>query len=268
VYLQVRPVRSFPGAGAREDGLDVVVIRQIDEDVYAEIEYEAASPAASELRAWLDAHDRPTVGGTAFSLKIASETGARRAVRSALEWARRNGRRRVTVVHKATVMRATDGLFLSVAREVASGFAELTVDDALVDRVCLELARGGNDFDVLLMPSMFGDIVSDLCAGLAGGIGLAAGANYGDRVAVFEAAHGTAPARAGQDCANPIAAILSGAMLLRHVGEPDAAARVERAVAAVLAAGTARTYDLARNVGVAGAVGTEAMMVAIARELW
>jgi isocitrate dehydrogenase (NAD+) len=267
VYLQVRPVRSFRGSGARDEDLDVVVIRQIDEDVYAEIEYDAASAGAFELRGWLEAHGRPTVSGTAFSLKIASELGARRAVRSAFEWARRNGRRRVTVVHKATVMRATDGLFLSVARDEARGFAELTVDDALIDRVCLELARGDHEFDVLMMPSMFGDIVSDLCAGLAGGIGLAPGSNYSDRVAVFEAAHGSAPVHAGHDRANPIALILSGAMLLCHVGEADAAARVEHAVAAVLAAGTTRTYDVARNHGVADAVGTEAMAAAIVAAL-
>jgi isocitrate dehydrogenase (NAD+) len=267
VYVQVRPVRSFPGSGAREEDLDVVVIRQVDEDVFAEIEYDASSPAAAELREWLAAHDQPIASGTAFTLKLASEAGARRAARSALDWARRNGRRRVTVVHKATVMRATDGLFVSVAREAADEFPELAVDDALIDRVCLELARGGHDFDVLLMPSMFGDIVSDLCAGLAGGIGLAPGANYGDSVALFEAAHGSAPAYAGRDCANPVAMILSGAMLLRHVGEADAAGRVERAVAAVLAAGTARTYDLARNVGAADPVGTRAMTDAVLAEL-
>jgi isocitrate dehydrogenase (NAD+) len=179
------------------------------------------------------------------TLKPISRTAARRVARAALRYAREHGRRRVTVVHKATVMRATDAVFLAAAREVADG--GIALDDRLVDTVCHDLVVRPGSCDVLLTPMLYGDLLSDLCAGLVGGLGLAPGANVGDRHAVFEAVHGTVSHAAGRDRANPMALILSGAMLLRHVGEQPAAERVEAAVAAVLADGRTLTYDLTRG---------------------
>ena len=251
LHTSIRPVRF--------GGIDLVVARMNGEDLYAGIEWEPGSEGAREVA-------RLAGGGVAddagLSLKPLSESEARRAMRTACGWARAAGRTRATVAHKATVMRQTDGVFLRVAREEAEA-AGLEVDDMLVDTVCGELARRPERFDVLLAPVMYGDLLSDLSAGLAGGPGIAPNANLGDGIAVFEPVHGSAPRIAGRGLANPFAAILAGAMLLRHLGEDAAALNVEGAVAAAADQG-AVTYDLtaSRDEGAARSTGEVAEVVA------
>ncbi|MDQ1465759.1 MAG: isocitrate dehydrogenase [Actinomycetota bacterium] len=265
LFAQVRPCRTLAGTAARFSDVDLVVIRDTTEDLYAGVEFEARSPGAADV---IEASRRsgevtiPEAAG--ISVKFTSEEASRRVVRFAFEYARRNGRRKVTAVHKASVMRATDGLFLEVAREVASEFTDLEFADELVDNACGRLVQRPEDFDVLVMANFYGDIVSDLAAGLTGGVGVAPGANYGPDVAVFEPGHGTAPAHAGRNDADPVAAILSGAMMLDHLGERSAAERVRAAIAAVVGAGESVTYDLRPDRSVDGAVGTAEMTAAIA----
>jgi isocitrate dehydrogenase (NAD+) len=234
LHTSIRPVRF--------GGVDVVVARMNGEDLYAGVEWEPGSVPA----------EVPSDAGG--SLKYISAREARRAMRTACAWAREAGRSRATVVHKSTVMRQTDGLFLEVAREEAAA-AGLEVDDMLVDTACGELARDHSRFDVLLAPVMYGDILSDLAAGLAGGPGIAPNANLGEDCAVFETVHGSAPRRAGQGVANPFAAILAGAMMLRHLGEDAAALAVEGAVAACAERGMV-TYDLTAGRDPSGAAST------------
>ncbi len=245
LYAQVRPCRLFEGAPTVVAALDVLVIRETTEDLYAGVEYEADAPETAELIAWLGEHGhswlRPE---SAISVKPISEWSTRRIFRFAFDYARAHGRRRVTAVHKAAVMKHTDGLFVDVARDVAGDYPDIEFDDRAVDTLALQFVRRPEQLDVLVAPNLYGDILSDLAAGLAGGLGLAPGANYGDSAAVFEAAHGTAPTHAGKDEANPLALILSGALLLRHVGEDAAAERVETAVAELIAEGRHLTYDL------------------------
>lgn len=245
LYLGVRPCRTYEGAPAAAPGTDLIVIRMNHEDLYAGFELAADDPRTRELlrsfgerAAWLGED-------TAVSLKPLSSSGARRAAHAAMRFARDGGRSRVTVVHKANVMRQTDGLFLAAAREVAAEFPELEVDDRLVDSACAELVRRPHEYDVMLLPTLYGDIVSDIGAVLAGGLGMVPGANLGEACAIFEPVHGVVAKNAGRGRANPIAMILSGALLLRHAGETDAAARVEQAVAAVVREGTSVTYDIA-----------------------
>jgi isocitrate dehydrogenase (NAD+) len=248
LYAQVRPCKLFPGAPTPVDALDVLVIRETTEDLYAGVEYAAGAPETTELIGWLAAHGQASVRPeSGISIKPISEWSTRRIFRFAFEYARAHGRRRVTAVHKAAVMKHTDGLFLGVARDVANEYSDLAFDDQAVDTLALKLVRRPEELDVLVAPNLYGDILSDLAAGLAGGIGLAPGANFGEHAAVFEAAHGTAPAHAGKDKANPLALILSGALLLHHVGEDAAAERVETAVAELIEAGDHLTYDLRRN---------------------
>ena len=237
LHTSVRPVRSIGVAASR--ALDLVVARMNGEDLYAGIEFEPGSDAAAEV---VRLSGEPLPPDTGFSLKPLSEGEVRRSVRAALAWAKGAGRERVTIAHKATVMRQTDGVFLRVAREEAEA-AGVAADDMLIDTLCGELARRPERFDVLLAPVMYGDILSDLAAGLAGGPGIAPNANLGDAVAVFEPVHGSAPRIAGRGIANPLATILAGAMLLRHLGEDAAALNVEGAVRAAADEGVV-TYDL------------------------
>lgn len=248
LFVQIRPVRAVPVAGGSAPPLDVVVVRQTGEDLYAGWELAPGSPAAVEALRAAGADD---VSGSGVSLKAFSPAAVRRTAGFALRWAQAHGRRRVTVVHKATVMRETDGLFLRVCRQVAAErpgggpTAGVELDDALVDNACAQLVRRPGAFDVLLTGMLYGDVLSDLAAAVAGGVGLAPGAAYGPDAAVFEAAHGSAPRYAGQDRANPVGLIRSAALMLRHLGDDERAARVESAVDAVLAEGRDLTYDLA-----------------------
>ena len=248
LFASVRPSRSLAGLPTRFSNVDLVVIRENTEDLYQGIEYEHGTPEARQLREELmRLSGREVAEDSGFTVKPISVTGARRIVRFALDYVRAQGRRRITLGHKANIMWFSDGLFRSIGRVEADDQPEVAFEDVEIDQLSMRLVRDPAAFDVLLLPNLYGDIISDLCAGLVGGLGLAAGANLGWEYAVFEPVHGSAPDIAGKGVANPIAMILSGAMLLRHVGEPDAAARVESAVDAVLADGEARTPDLGGN---------------------
>ncbi|MDI3280630.1 MAG: isocitrate/isopropylmalate dehydrogenase family protein [Bacillota bacterium] len=225
LYANVRPARSFEGIPSRYSGVDIVIFRENTEDLYAGIEHRIGDWAAE-------------------SIKLITRQASERIARAAFQYARREGRRKVTIGHKANIMKFTDGLFLETARAVAAEYPDITCDDVIVDALCMRLVMKPEQFDLLLLPNLYGDIISDLCAGLVGGLGVAPGANIGDEMAVFEAVHGSAPKLAGQNKVNPTAMILSGAMLLRHLGEAEAARRVEEAVRRVLAARERVTYDL------------------------
>lgn len=238
LFLGVRPCRTLPGVPTPFRGVDLAVLRMHHGDLYAGLDYAPEDPAAGALREALASAGEPApAGDSGVSVKAISAAAASRAARAALSWARASGRERVTIVHKANVMRGSDGVFLAAARAAAAEFGDLSVDDCLVDRVCADLVRAPGRFDALFAPMLYGDIVSDLTAALCGGLGVAPGANLGERCAVFEAVHGTVARHAGRESANPLALILSGAMLLRHAGEREAATRVERAVAATAADG-------------------------------
>jgi isocitrate dehydrogenase (NAD+) len=260
LFAAVRPARALPGIPVRHPNVDLVVIRENTEDLYRGIEFERGSDEAAALRdelrrlAGFEVH-----GDAGITVKPISVSGTRRIVFFAFDYAMWNGRSTVTVGHKANVMRYSDGLFLSTAAEEAANHYDAEFREMQIDQLSMRLAREPSAFDVLLLPNLYGDILSDLCAGLVGGLGLIPGANIGWEYAVFEPVHGSAPDIAGQGRANPIAMILSGAMLLRHVGESEAAVAVEHAVDAVLAAGQVRTGDLG------GTSGTMEMGEAIAR---
>ncbi|MCA9539166.1 MAG: isocitrate/isopropylmalate dehydrogenase family protein [Myxococcales bacterium] len=224
-YVSLRPVRSWPGLKTRHEGVDLVVFRENTEGLYAGREHEV-------------------MPGVVEALKIITADASRRIARYAFEYARWTGRRKITVVHKAAVMKLSDGLFLDMCREVAADYPFIEVEEQPIDRVAMQLVLDPSRFDVLLMENLYGDIISDLCSGLTGGLGITPGANIGDTCAVFEAVHGSAPDIAGQNKANPMALTLSAAMMLRHIGEQTAGARIEAAIARVLADGAVRTGDL------------------------
>ncbi len=245
LFAAVRPARSLPGVRTRHHDVDLVVVRENTEDLYRGIEFARGTPEAMALRGEL--HD---LGGfeipedAGITLKPISVSGARRIVRFAFEYVRANRRRKVTVGHKANVMRYSDGIFLETARMDAAHYPDVVWEDVHIDTLSARLVRSPQDFDVLLLPNLYGDILSDLCAGLVGGLGLIPGANIGWEYAVFEPVHGSAPDIAGKGIANPIAMILSGSMMLRHLGELRAADAVDRAVDEVLGRGRVRTADL------------------------
>lgn len=245
LFASVRPSRSITGLPTPYPNVDLVVIRENTEDLYQGIEFERGTPEARQLREeLLRLSGQEVREDSGFTVKPISVTGTRRIVRFALDFVRAQGRRRITLGHKANIMWFSDGLFRSIGRVEAEGHPEVAFDDVEIDQLSMRLVRDPSAFDVLLLPNLYGDILSDLCAGLVGGLGLAAGANLGWEYAVFEPVHGSAPDIAGAGVANPIAMILSGAMMLRHLGELDAAARVEAAVEAVLSEGAVRTPDL------------------------
>jgi len=224
---------------------DIVIVRMTHEDLYAGIEYGRDDPLTAELRDFVARTDGTALPpDSAITIKSLSSGECRRLMRRAFAYAASNGRRKVTAVHKANVMKESDGVFLDAAREVAAEHPEIEFDDRRVDSLCCELAIRPGDFDVLAMPLFYGDFVSDLGAGLVGGLGMAPGVNLGDDCAIFEAVHGTAPRHKGANRVNPFALMLSGVMMLRHLGEAEAADRLERAVAEVLREGRAVTYDL------------------------
>ena len=246
LFAAVRPARALPGIPVRHAGVDLVVIRENTEDLYQGIEFERGQrgrggPAPRAASAWPTSSVREDAGITVKPISVA---GTQRIVYFAFDYALWNGRRTITVGHKANVMRYSDGLFLATAAEEAANHYDAEFREMHIDQLSMRLAREPQEFDVLLLPNLYGDILSDLCAGLVGGLGLIPGANIGWEYAVFEPVHGSAPDIAGQGRANPIAMILSGAMMLRHVGEMHAASAVERAVDAVLADGSVRTGDL------------------------
>jgi isocitrate dehydrogenase (NAD+) len=263
LFAAVRPSRSLPGVPTPHPAIDLVVIRENTEDLYRGVEFERGSPEAAALRSELlrlaGYAAREDAG---FTIKPISVTGAQRIVRFALEFVRATGRRKITLGHKANIMRFSDGLFLSIGRVEAESHPDVWFEDMEIDQLSMRLTREPETFDVLLLPNLYGDIVSDLCAGLVGGLGLAAGANLGWEYAVFEPVHGSAPDIAGRGLANPVAMILSGAMLLRHLGEHPAADAVEGAVDRVLAAGEVRTPDLG------GTSSTDEVAAAVTKDLF
>jgi isocitrate dehydrogenase (NAD+) len=250
LYACVRPCRTYRGVRSRFDRIDLVVVRENTEDLYAGIEFERGTPEVERVRALCaDLSKKAIRPDSGISIKPISETGTRRIVAYAFDYARRHGRKKVTAVHKANIMKHTDGLFLAVAREVAKAYPDIAFEDRIVDNMCMQLVQKPELYDVLVLPNLYGDILSDLCAGLVGGLGIAPGANVGEKGALFEAVHGSAPKYKGQNKVNPTALILSAVLLLRHLGETDAADRVENAVARVIAEGKRVTYDLGGTAG-------------------
>lgn len=272
LYACLRPSFSIPGNGARYEDIDLVIVRENTEDLYAGIEFEEGSDGARRLIEFAAAEGagaiRPDSG---ISLKPISITGTRRIVKHAFEYAIANGRRKVTAVHKANILKHSDGLFLKVAREVAAEYKDsgIEFEDYIVDATCMQLVLHPEWWDVLVLPNLYGDIVSDLAAGLIGGLGIAPGANIGDDCAVFEPVHGSAPKYAGKDVANPTAEILSAVLMLNHLGERDAAARILAAVRTVIGEGEKVTYDIKRSVtgSTEGSVGTQAYADALIERL-
>ncbi len=245
LFASVRPVRALPGVRIRHRSVDLVVVRENTEDLYAGIEYAQGSPEAEALREKLRELGGYEVRADAgITVKPISVSGTKRIVRFAFEHARANGRKKVTLGHKANVMRYSDGLFLRTAKNESFAYPDVGWEEIQIDHLSNRLVLEPEAFDVLLLPNLYGDILSDLCAGLVGGLGLIPGANIGWEYAVFEPVHGSAPDIAGQQLANPIAMILSGAMLLRHVGEQAAAENIEWAVDETLSRGEVRTPDL------------------------
>lgn len=270
LYACVRPCLSQPGDGSRFRDVDLVIVRENTEDLYAGIEFDEGAAEVEELSQLVErSGQKAFAADSAISIKPISIAKSRRIVEYAFEYARRCGRKKVTAVHKANIMKATDGLFLRVAREVAANYPDIEFNDKIVDATCMGLVQNPNDFDVLVLPNLYGDIVSDLCAGLVGGLGMAPGSNIGADCAIFEATHGSAPDIAGQDIANPTAEILSAAMMLDHLGENDAANRIRAAVSATLDEGEQVTGDVRRTQtgSVEGAVGTRAFADAVIAHL-
>jgi isocitrate dehydrogenase (NAD+) len=268
LYAQVRPCKTYPGVRTRFEDVDLVVVRENTEDLYAGIEYEEGTPEARELIAWIEAHGGKLAHDDAgISIKPISVTGTRRIVQFAFDYARRNGRRKVTAVHKANIMKFSDGLFLRVAREVAEENGEIDFDDRIVDNMCMQLVQRPEEYDVLVLPNLYGDVLSDLCAGMIGGLGLAPGANFGEGIAIFEPTHGSAPKYAGQNKVNPMAQMLSGMMMLRHLDETVAADNLERAIAEVIREGKDVTYDMKPKRDDPTAVGTSEVADAIIDKL-
>src|SRR2546421_7466108 len=221
LYGQVRPCKSYPGVRSRYEDVDLVIVREATEDLYAGIEYEEGTSHAEELAEWIEARGGRVPPRSGISIKPLSVDGSRRIFEFAFDYARRNGRRKVTAVHKANIMKFSDGLWLRVAREVAEENSDVEFDDKIVDNLCMQLVQRPEEDDVLVLPNLYGDIVSDLAAGLVGGLGVAPGANFRDEAAVFEATHGSAPKYKGQNKVNPIAMMLSGVLMLRHLGETE-----------------------------------------------
>ena len=257
LFACIRPCKHYPGVRTffAERPVDLVIVRENTEDLYAGIEFEAGQPVTGELIDRINqiSPQRPIRSGrdeTGISIKPISISGSARIVRCAFEYARDNGRRKVTAVHKANIMKLSDGLFLESCRTVAAGYAgRIEFEDRIVHNMCMQLVQKPELYDVMVLPNLYGDIISDLCAGLVGGLGVAPGANMGTDVAVFEPVHGSAPKYAGLDKANPTALMLSGVLMLRHLGEGAAAERVETALREVIAEGRHVTYDLGGDAG-------------------
>ncbi len=267
LYGQVRPCKSYEGVRSRYDDVDLIIVREATEDLYAGIEFEEGSADALELIEWIGEHGASVRPDSGISIKPISVEGTRRIVDFAFDYARKNGRRKVTAVHKANIMKFSDGLWLHVAREVAEQNGDVEFEDRIVDNLCMQLVQRPEEYDVLVLPNLYGDIVSDLCAGLIGGLGLAPGANFGTRAAVFEPTHGSAPKYAGQNKANPMAMMLSGVLMLRHLEETEAADRLETAIAELIAEGRSVTYDMKPSRDDPTAVGTSEVADAIVEKL-
>ena len=268
LYACVRPCKSYEGVRSRYKNIDLVIVRENTEDLYAGIEFQKGTAEATkvlELASKLSQKKiRPDSG---VSIKPISVFGSERIVKYAFEYARKYKRKKVTAVHKANIMKFSDGLFLEVARNVAKQYSDIQFEDRIVDNMCMQLVQKPEDYDVLVLPNLYGDIVSDLCAGLIGGLGVAPGANIGESGMLFEATHGSAPKYKGLNRVNPTAVILSGMLMLRYIGETAAAEKLEKAVAAVIKEGKDVTYDMKNDRNDPTAVGTKQMAEAIAKKV-
>ncbi len=264
LYACVRPCKYYPGIRSKYQDVNLVIVRENTEDLYAGVEFEAGSAEAKQIIGMAGGKIREDA---AISIKPISTTGSRNIIKYAFDYAVEHGRKKVSAVAKANIMKYTDGLFFRVGQEVAREYPQIEYQEVLVDNMCMQLVQKPELYDVLVMPNLYGDILSDLCAGLVGGLGVAPGANIGNDAAVFEPTHGSAPKYKGQNKVNPTALILSGMLMLRHLGENDAADRLEKAVAAVIAEGKDVTYDMKPDRSDPTAVGTAEFGDAIIRKL-
>ena len=268
LYALVRPVKAYKGARNLRDDLDFVIVRENTEDIYIGIEFEQGSADCAQLITEISELAKKKIRpDSGLSIKPISISGSERIVEYAFDYARKNKRRKVTAVHKANIMKHTDGLFLAVARKVAERNPDIEFEDRIVDNMCMQLVLRPKEYDVLCCPNLYGDIISDLGAGMIGGLGLAPGANIGTNGAVFEATHGSAPKYTGQNKVNPMAVMLSGVLMLRHLGELAAADALEGAIAAVIADGRSVTYDLKERRNDPTAVGTSQVADAVVSRL-
>ena len=268
LYANLRPAKTYQGLRSRYENIDLVIVRENTEDLYAGIEFQRNTPEHQEmieLIARTTGHQLDP--NSAISIKYISTMATQRIVKFAFEYARTNNRRKVTAVHKANIMRLSDGLFLSNAHEVAKEYPDIQFEDRIVDNMCMQLVQKPELYDVLVLPNLYGDIISDLSAGLIGGLGVAPGANIGSQYAIFEPVHGSAPKYAGQNKVNPMAMMFSGVMMLRHLGERDAAHRLEKSLMQVIAQGKYVTYDLKPRPDDPTSVGTSQVADAIIERL-
>ncbi len=269
LYACLRPCKSYKGVRSRYENIDLVIVRENTEDLYAGIEFEKGTDDVKKVISLLTSLAKKKIrDDSAISIKPISVKGSERIVKFAFEYALKNRRKKVTAVHKANIMKYTDGLFLEVARQVARSYeGKIAFEDRIVDNMCMQLVQKPEDYDVLVLPNLYGDIISDLAAGLVGGLGVAPGANIGDDIAIFEPTHGSAPKYKGMNKVNPTAVVLSAVLMLRYLGETQKADRLEHAVASVIAEGKFVTYDLKKDRTDKTAVGTSDMADAIIRKL-
>ena len=274
LYACIRPCKIYKGVRTYYSQLpvDLVIVRENTEDLYAGTEFEKGKPETAQLIEFVNQHSKSGkvksgLDETGVSIKPISVSGSERIIKCAFDYARENGRKKVTAVHKANIMKFSDGLFLECGRNVAKQYPDIEFEDRIVDNMCMQLVQKPELYDVLVLPNLYGDVLSDLAAGLVGGLGVAPGANLGPNGAVFEATHGSAPKYKGQNKVNPVALILSGMLMLKHLGEVDAAKRLEKAVADVIAEGKYVTYDLKDDRNDPTAVGTREMADAICKKL-
>ena len=268
LYACLRPCKSYKGVRSRYDNIDLVIVRENTEDLYAGIEFEKGKDDTAELRDWLNKHSKRQIGPDAgISIKPISVEGTTKIVKYAFDYAVKMGRKKVTSVHKANIMKFSDGLWLEVSRQVAKDYPNIEFEDRIVDNMCMQLVQKPELYDVIVLPNLYGDILSDLCAGLIGGLGMAPGANIGKGIAVFEATHGSAPKYKGLNKVNPTALILSGMLMLRHLNLMKEADKLEKAVAAVIEEGKDVTYDMKPDRNDPTAVGTSEMADAIIEKI-
>jgi isocitrate dehydrogenase (NAD+) len=267
LYACIRPCKLYEGVRSHFDQIDIVIVRENTEDLYAGIEFEKGSDENARLREFLGSLGAPIRDDAGISIKPISVFGTERIVEAAFDYAKKNGRRKLTAAHKANIMKFSDGLFLETARKVAERHPDFEFEDRIIDNLCNQLVSRPEEYDVIVLPNLYGDIVSDLGAGMIGGLGLAPGANIGSEAAMFEATHGSAPKYKGMNKVNPTALMLSGVLMLRHLDEADAADRMENAIAAVIAKGEKVTYDLKATRDDPTAVGTSEFADAVIEEM-
>jgi isocitrate dehydrogenase (NAD+) len=267
LYVCLRPCKSYPGAPSIYTNVDVIIVRENTEDLYLGIECRRQTEEAAKLIRIIEEIGHRVHPDSSFSIKAISPDASQRIAQYSFDYARAFSRKKVTVVHKANILKETDGLFLSVTEEVAVDYPDIEFESHMVDSMCSQLVRSPQNHDVIVLPNLYGDIVSELCAGLIGGLGLAPGANIGNDISVFEPTHGSAPKYAGQNKVNPMAMMLSGVLMLRHLGEKEAADRVENAIAQVIAEGKYVTYDMKADRNDPTAVGTSQVADAVIEKI-